>query len=264
MDVAIIKLSNKSKLVFASFKNIDLEVENYVVYDIDKTINIGKVIQIQKNSKKEYEAEIIRIASKKDVENNLKNIEEANYALKKCEKLIKKYELDMKLIDAVYTLDKKQLVFQFTSENRVDFRELAKELASIYKTRIELRQIGVRDKAKCVGGIGICGKELCCSQYLHEMDTVSINMAKNQKLALTPSKINGACGRLLCCLKYEDKQYSMLKKGLPLVGNEVETEFGKGIVESVDICNRKYKVSVPSHGIIELKLELESKNESNT
>lgn len=257
MNIAVIKASNKGKLIFASYKNIDLEVGNYIVFEMDKTLNIGKIIQLDKNSKRNVDVEIIRIASKKDIDNNLKNIEDANKAFQKCEKLIKKYNLDMRLIDTSYTLDKKQLVFQFTSDNRVDFRELAKELASIYKTRIELRQIGVRDKAKCIGGIGVCGKELCCSQYLNEMDTVSINMAKNQKLALNPSKINGACGRLLCCLKYEDKQYCTLKKGLPEVGSEVETEFGKGTVESVDICNRKYKVSVPSHGTFEIVKELE-------
>ncbi len=264
MDIAVIKLTNKGKLIFASYEDIELEVGKYVVFDMDKTLNIGKIIQLDKNSKKNIDAKIVRIASKKDIDNNFKNIEEANKALAKCEKLIKKYNLDMRLIDATYTLDKKQLVFQFTSDNRVDFRELAKELASIYKTRIELRQIGVRDKAKCIGGIGVCGKELCCSQYLHEMDTVSINMAKNQKLALTPSKINGSCGRLLCCLKYEDKQYCTLKKGLPEVGEEVETEFGKGTVEAVDICNRTYKVSVPSHGTVEIKKELDTKNESNS
>ena len=257
MNIAVIKSSNKGKLIFASYKNIDLEVGNYIVFEMDKTLNIGKIIQLDKNSKRNVDAEIIRIASKKDIDNNLKNIDDAKQAFQKCEKLIKKYNLDMRLIDTSYTLDKKQLVFQFTSDNRVDFRELAKELASIYKTRIELRQIGVRDKAKCIGGIGVCGKELCCSQYLNEMDTVSINMAKNQKLALNPSKINGACGRLLCCLKYEDKQYCTLKKGLPEIGSEVETEFGKGTVESVDICNRKYKVSVPSHGTVEIVKELE-------
>lgn len=264
MNIAVIKQSKKNKLVLASYKDLELEIGNYVVFEIDKTLNIGKILQLETNSKKNVDANIIRIASKKDIENNIRNIEEANLAFKKCEKLIKKYNLEMRLIDATYTLDKKQLVFQFTSDNRVDFRELAKDLASIYKTRIELRQIGVRDKAKCIGGIGVCGKELCCSQYLHEMDTVSINMAKNQKLALTPNKINGSCGRLLCCLKYEDKQYCMLKKGLPEIGEEVETEFGKGIVESVNICNREYKVNVPSHGIIEVKLGIEKVNESNS
>lgn len=264
MNIAVIKLSNKSKIIFASYNDIELSVGEYVVFEIDKTLNIGKIIQLDENSKRGAEANIIRIASKKDISDNLKNIDEANQALKKCEKLIKKYALDMRLIDAMYTLDKKQLVFQFTSDNRVDFRDLAKELASVYKTRIELRQIGVRDKAKCIGGIGVCGKELCCSQYLHEMDTVSINMAKNQKLALTPSKINGTCGRLLCCLKYEDKQYCILKKGLPEIGDEVDTEFGKGTVESVNICNRKYKVNVPSHGTVDIKLELDNEDESNS
>ena len=261
MDIAVIKIVNNCKILFASYKNIELEVGNYVVYEIDNTLNLGKVIQIDKNKKRNIDTNIVRIATKKDIDTNIKNIEEAQQAFKKCEKLIQKYNLDMRLIDTSYTLDKKQLVFQFTSDNRVDFRDLAKELASVYKTRIELRQIGVRDKAKCIGGIGVCGKELCCSQYLHEMDTVSINMAKNQKLALTPNKINGACGRLLCCLKYEDKQYCMLKKGLPEMGATVETEFGSGTVESVDILNRKYKVNIASHGTVEIKLELDNKNE---
>ena len=259
MMVAIIKMSNKGKLLFANFDDLDIKIGDYVVFEFDKTLNMGKVIQIDSSSNKKLDSKIIRKANKKDINTNLKNIEDSLFAFKKCEKLIKKYNLDMRLIDSSFTLDKKQLIFQFTSDNRVDFRDLAKELASIYKTRIELRQIGVRDKAKCIGGIGVCGKELCCSQFLHEMDTVSINMAKNQKLALTPSKINGSCGRLLCCLKYEDSQYCELKKGLPEIGDIVDTEFGQGTVESVNICNRKYKVNVPSHGIVDISLGLETK-----
>lgn len=259
MTVAIIKTFKKGKLVFASFNDLNIQIGDYVVFEFDKTLNIGKVIQIDNDNNKKADAKIIRKANKKDIDTNLKNIEDSSFAFRKCEKLIKKYNLDMRLIDSSFTLDKKQLIFQFISDNRVDFRELAKELASIYKTRIELRQIGVRDKAKCIGGIGVCGKELCCSQFLNEMDTVSINMAKNQKLALTPSKINGSCGRLLCCLKYEDSQYCELKKGLPEIGDTVNTEFGKGTVESVNICNREYKVNVPSHGIVNVSLGIETK-----
>ena len=258
MKTVEVKLCNSDKLVF-TYIDGEVEIGNYVVLDIDKTLNLGKVIALDIDKKKiknqEKEIKFVRKSTKEDIKTNLDNIKEANSAFRKCTKLIEKYKLDMRLIDAFYTLDKKQLVFQFTSDNRVDFRDLAKELASIYRTRIELRQIGVRDKAKCVGGIGVCGKELCCSQFLHEMDAVSINMAKNQKLALNPSKINGTCGRLLCCLKYEDKQYCELKKGLPEVGATVNTEFGDGVVTVVNICNRTYKVDVPKHGIVEITLE---------
>lgn len=259
MKIVEIKLTNKLKKIYASYDNIELKIGDSVIIEVDKTLNIGKLLKyVEKNLNEEKDEmvvfPIIRKATKDDLKTNLENIKDANNAFKKCENLIRKYELDMKLVDATYTLDKKQLIFQFTSENRVDFRDLAKELASIYKTRIELRQIGVRDKAKCVGGVGICGKELCCSQFLNEMDTVSINMAKNQKLALNPNKINGVCGRLLCCLKYEDNQYCQLKKGLPEIGDIVNTEFGTGTVTDVNICNRTYKVDIPSHGKIEINL----------
>ncbi len=259
MSIVEIKLPNRIKKLYADTNNLDIKLGEYIILEIDKTLNIGKVISFVEEKKISNDNDIIifkiiRQATKEDIKANLDNIKEANNAFKKCESLIQKYELDMRLIDATYTLDKKQLIFQFTSDNRVDFRDLAKELASIYKTRIELRQIGVRDKAKCIGGIGICGKEICCSQYLNEMDTVSINMAKNQKLALNPNKINGVCGRLLCCLKYEDEQYCELKKGLPEVGDNVNTEFGNGTVTSVNICNRTYKVDVPSHGEVEIVL----------
>lgn len=257
MKTIEVKLCNSDKLV-ATYIDCDVEVGNYVVLEIDKTLNLAKVIALDVDEKKiknqEKEAKFVRISTKEDIKTNFNNIKEASSAYRKCTKLIEKYKLDMRLIDATYTLDKKQLVFQFTSDNRVDFRDLAKELASIYRTRIELRQIGVRDKAKCIGGIGVCGKELCCSQFLHEMDTVSINMAKNQKLALNPNKINGSCGRLLCCLKYEDKQYCELKKGLPEVGDTVNTEFGDGTVTAVNICNRTYKVDVPKYGTVEINL----------
>ena len=257
MKTIEVKLCNSDKIISA-YIDCDVEIGNYVVLDIDKTLNLAKVIALNVDEKKiknqEKETKFVRISTKEDIKTNVNNIKEANSAYRKCAKLIEKYKLDMRLIDANYTLDKKQLVFQFTSDNRVDFRDLAKELASIYKTRIELRQIGVRDKAKCIGGIGVCGKELCCSQFLHEMDAVSINMAKNQKLALNPNKINGSCGRLLCCLKYEDKQYCELKKGLPEIGDSVITEFGEGIVTTVNICSRTYKVDVPKHGTVEVSL----------
>ena len=164
----------------------------------------------------------------------------------------------MKIIDSSYTLNREQLLFHFLSDNRIDFRNLAKELASIYKTRIELRQVGVRDKAKNIGGMGMCGCTLCCSKFLNEFDSVSINMAKNQNLSLNPTKINGACGRLLCCLKYEDETYEELRKDLPKIGKIVETKQGKGKVVSLDVLKGTYNVEIENIGIVKVDI-----NESN-
>ena len=161
----------------------------------------------------------------------------------------------MNIIDAYYYFDNSQLVFSFLSENRVDFRELAKKLASKYKTRIELRQIGVRDKAKKVGGLGPCGLFLCCNTFLNDFSSVSINMAKNQMLALNPSKINGMCGRLLCCLGYENDTYTALKKDLPKIGLVTDTPLGMGKVVSVDVFKKKYSVDLKEKGIVTFEKE---------
>ena len=165
----------------------------------------------------------------------------------------------MNVIDSSFTFDRKQLLINFISDERVDFRELAKMLASRYHTRIELRQVGARDKAKNVGGIGLFGKELCCKQFLNTMQSVTINMAKNQNIALNPNKINGACGRLLCCLCYEDEEYQRCLCDMPSIGDTVKTEYGEGQVISLDILNRKYKVNI-DNDIKEIELK---KNESN-
>jgi cell fate regulator YaaT (PSP1 superfamily) len=161
----------------------------------------------------------------------------------------------MNLIDGSFTLDRKQLLFHFTADSRIDFRELAKELASLYRTRIELRQIGIRDKARVVGGIGPCGRALCCTNFLYNFDSVSINMAKNQNIALNPTKINGSCGRLLCCLIFENDTYLEAKKGLPEIGQIMETDNGFGKVISVDILARTYRVDVTDFGIVTVALE---------
>ena len=151
----------------------------------------------------------------------------------------------MKILNASFTFDRNQLLFNFLADDRVDFRELAKKLASVYKTRIELRQIGVRDKAKEVGGIGQCGRTLCCYSFLKDMSSVSINMAKNQNLALNPTKINGACGRLMCCLAYENDFYKECRNGLPSVGDNINTS---------DILKRSYKVEKDNGTVVEIKL----------
>ena len=201
---------------------------------------------------------IIRIANKSDYLKHKKNIKDAALALKKCRQIVEKDNLKMHIIDASYTFDRDKLIFRFLADNRIDFRELARQLASIYKVRIELRQIGVRDKAKEIGGYGPCGQKLCCARFLKDLNAVSINMAKNQNIALNPSKINGVCGRLMCCLKYEDDCYTNCRNNMLKIGDKIKTEYGEGIVIGLDILKQKYKVNVPNHGIVEV-----DKNESN-
>ena len=169
-----------------------------------------------------------------------------------CKELIKKYNLNMMVLDAHYTFEKEQLIFRFLSDSRIDFRDLAKELAGKFRTRIELHQIGARDKAKEIGGCGQCGQKMCCARFLTDLDSVSINMAKNQNIALNPSKINGVCGRLLCCLKYEDDNYKECRKKLPKIGHTVKTEKGEGKVISLDVLKGIYQVDIPKIGIIEV------------
>ena len=197
---------------------------------------------------------VIRICTTKDIANYQNNLSLAKKALAKCKKMVEEQKLNMVILSASYNFDKSQLLFTFLSDNRVDFRKLAKDLANIYKTRIELKQVGVRDKAREIGGYGFCGRELCCARFLNDFDSVSINMAKNQNIALNPTKINGICGRLLCCLKYEDECYKECNKRLPKVGKKVNTEYGEGKVVSVEPLNMTYKVDIKDQGIVEIKV----------
>ena len=168
--------------------------------------------------------------------------------------MVEKEKLNMMILESNYTFDRNQLLFTFLADNRVDFRNLAKNLGSKFKTRIELRQVGVRDKAREVGGYGCCGRPLCCSKFLTDFDSVSINMAKTQNIALNPTKINGVCGRLLCCLKYENDTYKEYGKNLPKIGKKVKTEQGEGKVISTDILKQTYRVDVKDYGIVEVDL----------
>ncbi len=218
-----------------------------VITETEKGLQFGKVVSLinKENIKNMDELkDIIRISTKKDYEDYLKNLRDADQALKQCREIVKELNLDMKMINASFTFDRKQLIFNFLADERIDFRELARKLANIYRTRIELRQIGARDKAREVGGVGICGEKICCANFLNHIDSVSMNMAKNQGLALNPSKINGLCGRLLCCLTYEDEEYLRCSNGLPNIGETVTTEMGVGQVVNVDTLNRSYKVLV--------------------
>ena len=188
---------------------------------------------------------VLRVATKRDDEQEANNKLKEKDAFKICLEKIKKHNLEMKLIDAEYTFDNNKVLFYFTADGRIDFRELVKDLASVFKTRIELRQIGVRDETKILGGIGICGRSLCCHSHLSEFVPVSIKMAKEQNLSLNPTKISGVCGRLMCCLKHEEETYEYLNKTLPNVGDFVTTEDGlKGEVHSVNVLRQLVKVIV--------------------
>ena len=207
-----------------------------VVGDV-REVDDDKVIQPLKS--------VLRVATPKDDEQEATNKGKEKDAFKICLEKIKKHELPMKLIDAEYTFDNNKVLFYFTADGRIDFRELVKDLASVFKTRIELRQIGVRDETKIVGGIGICGRPLCCHTHLSEFVPVSIKMAKEQNLSLNPTKISGVCGRLMCCLNHEEETYEELNRKLPNVGDFVTTADGlKGEVHSVNVLRQLVKVIV--------------------
>ncbi|MBR1417156.1 MAG: stage 0 sporulation protein [Bacilli bacterium] len=252
-----VTFKDDGKVYYFKTEEIECPLNVTVIVETEKGLQFGKVVSKVEKIKgidKDSIKDIIRISTKEDYNQYLKNIKDAKEAISYANNCINDLELNMNIIDASFTFDRKQLIISFISDERVDFRELAKMLAGKYHTRIELRQVGARDKAKKVGGIGICGKELCCKQFLNSMQSVTINMAKNQNIALNPSKINGSCGRLLCCLNYEDEEYRKCLNGMPNVGQVVKTPFGEGNVISLDILNRKYKVSV-NNDIKEIELD---------
>lgn len=253
-----VSFKENGKIYYFNCDGFNLDKDNFVIVETDKGLRFGKVVtnikSIEDDSLNNNLDNIIRIATKEDIRQDKKNVENSKLALEKAKKIAGRLDLNMNFIDASYTFDRNQLVFYFLADNRVDFRELAKELARIYKTRIELRQIGARDKAKEISGIGPCGRQLCCSCFLNDLDSVTINMAKNQNIALNPNKINGACGRLLCCFNYEDEMYFKNREGMPEIGQMIMTDFGEGMVISVDILNRKYVVNISNVGKTEIKM----------
>ena len=257
-NIVGVSLKENGKIYFFDASDIKLEKNNAVIVETERGIQYGivEVLGIDANKTNEKFSKVLRIADKKDIKQYEKNLNDSEQALKKAKELAEKYSLNMRFTEAMFNFDRSQLILYFVSDNRIDFRELVKELASKYKTRIELRQIGVRDKAKNVSGIGVCGRELCCALFLNDLDSVSISMAKNQNLALNPSKINGQCGRLLCCLKYEDEKYTEMKKGLPVAGKKINTSKGEGKVLSVDVLKRSYVVEFENKTREEFNLPL--------
>ena len=255
IDVVVVSCELTKMVYYLSPNSLELKINDEVVFESDNGLLLGKVckgIYKEKSSNLVLPLmKVLRLATKDDYKKDEKNQVEASKALAEAKKLAHTMDLDMNFVEAYYSLDNSQLIFLFLSENRIDFRELAKKLASKYKTRIELRQVGVRDKAKKIGGLGPCGLFLCCNSFLTDFNSVSINMAKNQMLALNPSKINGICGRLLCCLSYENETYTDMKKDLPKIGLVVDTPLGMGKVVSVDIFKKTYSVDLKEQGIVE-------------
>ena len=242
------------------FDPLDFEIKrgNNVIVETARGIEFGKVMggvtEVEDDKVIQPLKPVIRIANQRDIEQEAANKEKEKEAFKICLEKIRKHELEMKLIDAEYTFDNNKVLFYFTADGRIDFRELVKDLAGVFKTRIELRQIGVRDETKIVGGIGICGRPLCCHSYLSDFIPVSIKMAKEQNLSLNPTKISGVCGRLMCCLKNEEETYEELNRRLPGIGDYVTTEDGlKGEVQSVNVLRQLVKVIVEAGDEKEIK-----------
>lgn len=241
-----VRIREDGKVNFYDPGYIQLKKGDEVIVQAEQGEEYGKVLidsrRVEENQLKEPLKKIIRLANKKDRIQCKENKKLEEEALQICEKKIKGYKLDMKLISAEYTFDRNKLLFYFSANDRIDFRELVKDLASVFKTRIELRQIGVRDEVRKIGGNGVCGRELCCCSFLSNFDTVSIKMAKEQNISLNPAKISGNCGRLMCCLKYEQNVYEDKLKRLPKQGEMVETEDGEGIVDNVEILKEEVRV----------------------
>lgn len=241
-----------------SCNNIELIKGNNIIVETERGLQYGQVVvspyEVSDDDIGFPLKDIIRVATKEDLEQHLKNKNDALLALSKSRELVNSLNLNMRIIDASYTFDRKQLLFNFLADSRIDFRELAKKLAQVYKTRIELRQIGVRDKAKEIGGLGPCGRFLCCSTFLTDFNSVSINMAKNQMLALNPSKINGLCGRLLCCLNYEDDNYTELKKEMPSLGQVFKNDQVEGKVVSLNLIKRTATIETKNKSQIEVEI----------
>lgn len=245
IKVVGVKFKEAGKLYYFSPGGISVEKGDNVIVETARGLEFGTVTmgetEIKESDVVAPLKNIIRRATEKDCKKHKQNLEKKSEALRICQEKIDAHNLEMKLIDVEYTFDNSKVVFYFTADGRVDFRELVKDLASVFRMRIELRQIGVRDEAKMLGGVGNCGRGLCCNTWLADFEPVSIKMAKVQNLSLNPSKISGICGRLMCCLKFENEVYTHLKKGMPSTGERIKTPDGIAVVTDVNILENKIK-----------------------
>lgn len=259
-DVVGVRFKKAGKIYYFDPGDLSIQKDEFVIVETVRGVEYGRVVTSRKQvGEKDVVLplkKVVRIADHKDrliVEENKTAAKEA-YDI--CSEKVNEHQLDMKLVDVEYTFDRNKIIFYFTADGRVDFRELVKDLASIFRTRIELRQIGVRDEAKMLGGIGPCGRMLCCSTFLGDFDPVSIKMAKDQNLSLNPTKISGLCGRLMCCLKYENDEYETAKEQLPDLGETIVTPDGTGKVVGLNILERVMQVNIPGQErVLEYTLE---------
>lgn len=249
VKVVGIRFRNAGKIYYFGPGKLQLKAGIHAIVETARGVEMGTVMtdprEVSEESVVQPLKPVIRIATEQDEKQAEKNRQKEKEAFKICLEKIAKHKLDMKLVEAEYTFDNNKLLFYFTADGRIDFRELVKDLAAVFRTRIELRQIGVRDETKIMGGYGICGRELCCHTFLSEFAPVSIKMAKEQNLSLNPTKISGVCGRLMCCLKNEEETYEELNRKLPVVGDRVNTPEGlRGEVQSVNVLRQLVKVIV--------------------
>lgn len=255
-----VRFKQAGKIYYFDPDDYEMEKNQAVIVETARGVEYGHVV-IGKKFVSEGEVvlplkRVMRLASEEDRRQVEENEAAAAEALALCRQKIQEHNLQMKLVEAEYTFDRNKIIFYFTADGRVDFRELVKDLAAIFRTRIELRQIGVRDEAKMLGGIGPCGRTLCCSSFLGDFEPVSIKMAKDQSLSLNPIKISGLCGRLMCCLKYENDNYEQAKREMPDIGDRVHTPDGIGSVTSLNLLERRVRVDLPElERIIEYDLE---------
>ncbi len=247
-QVVGVRFKKAGKIYYFSPGELEVEKGDSVIVETSRGIEYGKIVigvkTVDENDVVLPLKQVIRIATNDDELVVKENNEAATNAFHICTEKIHEHELEMKLVDVEYTFDRNKVLFYFTADGRIDFRELVKDLAAIFKTRIELRQIGVRDEAKMLGGIGPCGRILCCSSFLGDFEPVSIKMAKDQSLSLNPAKISGLCGRLMCCLKYENDMYEEAKKELPDIGKRIKTPQGNGKVIGLNILERLIQVEM--------------------
>lgn len=252
-----VRFKRLGKIYFFDPKWLEVQKGEYIIVETTQGEDIAEVIipgrMIDEEKLNTPLKKVLRLASSKDLKHAEDLKKKEKEAFEYCNKKIKEYKLDMTLTDVEYKFDNSKILFSFTSDGRVDFRELVKDLAATYKTRIELRQIGVRDEVKRIGGNGVCGRELCCCSFLSDFEAVSIKMAKEQNLSLNPSKISGNCGRLMCCLKYEDDVYQDKLGKLPNIGAIVKTEDGTGEVDSVETLKERVKVKFKNEDVYTYK-----------
>lgn len=259
-NVVGVRFKKAGKIYYFDPGDFPIRKNDFVIVETARGIEYGKAVT-EKKQVHDHDVvlplkKVVRMADQKDQLNVEENKIAAEEAYQVCNEKIIEHDLDMKLVDVEYTFDRNKVIFYFTADGRIDFRDLVKDLAAIFRTRIELRQIGVRDEAKMLGGIGPCGRMLCCSTFLGDFEPVSIKMAKDQNLSLNPTKISGLCGRLMCCLKYENDEYEAAKAELPDVGDNINTPDGSGKVIGLNILERLIQVELPEQErILEYTLE---------